>query len=154
MVNFAPAKRYRADRIREHHLTLCARSPRLGLDEQDRRGLSLSLVWRSAEALADAVGADAMIGAVHCLLYRDLYYRVFRRERALALAKLAVEEGRCGNVPDKITKIALRVLGTLADLVSVKTCGIVEEDPAVLRCSVSESLHHSLSSLGLRFVFC
>jgi sulfoacetaldehyde dehydrogenase len=47
-----------------------------------------------------------------------------------ALANLAVEEGSFGNVPDKITKIALRVLGTLADMASVKTCGIVEEDPA------------------------
>lgn len=47
-----------------------------------------------------------------------------------ALSKLAVEEGGFGNVPDKITKSALRVLGTLADMASVKTCGIVEEDAA------------------------
>lgn len=47
-----------------------------------------------------------------------------------ALAKLAVEEGGFGNVPDKITKIALRVLGTLVDMASIKTCGIVEQDPA------------------------
>src|ERR1700758_2022011 len=65
-------------------------------------------------------GADALAISVGWQVYKS-------RE---ALAKLAVEEGRIGNVPDKITKIALRVLGTLADMASIKTCGIVEEDPA------------------------
>jgi sulfoacetaldehyde dehydrogenase len=64
--------------------------------------------------------ADALVTAVGWQVYKA-------RE---ALAALAVEEGGFGNIPDKITKIALRVMGTLADMTSVKTCGIVEEDPA------------------------
>ncbi len=46
-----------------------------------------------------------------------------------ALAKLAVEEGGFGNVEDKITKIRLRVTGTIQDMQSIKTVGIVEENP-------------------------
>ncbi len=47
-----------------------------------------------------------------------------------ALAKLAVEEGGFGNVPDKITKIRLRITGTIQDMQSIKTVGVVEEDKA------------------------
>jgi sulfoacetaldehyde dehydrogenase len=64
--------------------------------------------------------ADALVTAVGWHVYKS-------RE---ALAKLAVEEGGFGNVADKITKIALRVMGTLSDMASIKTCGIIEEDPA------------------------
>lgn len=46
-----------------------------------------------------------------------------------ALAKLAVEEGGFGNIPDKIQKIRLRVTGTIRDMQSMRTVGIVEEDP-------------------------
>jgi acyl-CoA reductase-like NAD-dependent aldehyde dehydrogenase len=46
-----------------------------------------------------------------------------------ALAKLAVEEGGFGNVEDKITKIRLRVTGTIQDMQSIKTVGVVEELP-------------------------
>ncbi|NYT15740.1 MAG: aldehyde dehydrogenase family protein [Methanomassiliicoccales archaeon] len=46
-----------------------------------------------------------------------------------ALARLAVEEGGFGNYTDKLTKIRLRVTGTIQDMQSVKTVGIVEEDP-------------------------
>lgn len=70
-----------------------------------------SYTQQQADALATSVG-----------------WQVYKAREALA--KLAVEEGGFGNVPDKITKIALRVLGTLADMASVKTCGIIEEDPA------------------------
>jgi sulfoacetaldehyde dehydrogenase len=64
--------------------------------------------------------ADALVTAVGWQVYKS-------RE---ALAKLAVEEGGFGNVQDKIAKFANRVMGTLADMASIKTCGIVEEDPA------------------------
>jgi sulfoacetaldehyde dehydrogenase len=45
-----------------------------------------------------------------------------------ALAKLAVEEGGFGNVPDKITKIRLRITGTIQDMQGIKTVGVVEDD--------------------------
>jgi sulfoacetaldehyde dehydrogenase len=45
-----------------------------------------------------------------------------------ALAKLAVEEGGFGNYNDKISKIRLRVTGTIRDMQDTKTVGIVEED--------------------------
>jgi|GEM_PF-3133691 len=64
--------------------------------------------------------ADALVTAVGWQVYKS-------RE---ALAKLAVEEGGFGNVQDKIAKFANRVMGTLADMASIKTCDIVEEDPA------------------------
>lgn len=64
--------------------------------------------------------ADALATAVGWQVYKA-------RE---ALAKLAVEEGGFGNVQDKIAKFANRVMGTLADMASIKTCGIIEEDPA------------------------
>ena len=64
--------------------------------------------------------ADALVTAVGWQVYKS-------RE---ALARLAVEEGGFGNVQDKIAKFANRVMGTLADMASIKTCGIVEEDPA------------------------
>jgi sulfoacetaldehyde dehydrogenase len=84
-----------------------------------------ALVARARSAQAAIEGytqeeADALATSVGWQVYKS-------RE---ALAKLAVEEGGFGNIPDKITKIALRVLGTLADMASVKTCGIIEEDPA------------------------
>lgn len=46
-----------------------------------------------------------------------------------ALARLAVEEGGFGNYQDKITKIRLRVTGTIRDMQGVKTVGVVEVDP-------------------------
>ena len=45
------------------------------------------------------------------------------------LARMAVDEGEFGNYADKVTKIYNRVIGTLADMRSVKTVGVVEEDP-------------------------
>jgi sulfoacetaldehyde dehydrogenase len=47
-----------------------------------------------------------------------------------ALARLAVDEGGFGNFEAKITKIRLRVTGTLKDMKGVKTVGVVEEDPS------------------------
>jgi sulfoacetaldehyde dehydrogenase len=78
---------------------------------------------RSAQAAIESYSqeeADSLATSVGWQVYKS-------RE---ALARLAVEEGGFGNVPDKVTKIALRVLGTLADMASIKTCGVIEEDAA------------------------
>ena len=45
------------------------------------------------------------------------------------LARMAVDEGEFGNYADKVTKIYNRVMGTLADMRSVKTVGVIEDDP-------------------------
>ena len=56
-------------------------------------------------------------------------WAVARPERADALAKLAVDEGGFGNYADKVTKINKRVLGVLADMRTLRTVGVVAEDP-------------------------
>ncbi|AFM20560.1 NAD-dependent aldehyde dehydrogenase (plasmid) [Mycolicibacterium chubuense NBB4] len=56
-------------------------------------------------------------------------WAVARPDRASVLAKLAVDEGGFGNYGDKVTKINKRVLGVLADMRTVKTVGVVEDDP-------------------------
>ena len=45
------------------------------------------------------------------------------------LAHLAVDEGVFGTYEDKVTKIHRRVTGLLADMRSIRTVGVVEEDP-------------------------
>jgi sulfoacetaldehyde dehydrogenase len=57
-------------------------------------------------------------------------WAVARTDRAEALAKLAVDEGGFGTYDDKVTKIKKRVLGVLADMRTVRTVGVVAEDPA------------------------
>jgi acyl-CoA reductase-like NAD-dependent aldehyde dehydrogenase len=57
-------------------------------------------------------------------------WSVARPERAEALAKLAVDEGGFGTYDDKVVKIKKRVLGVLADMRTVRTVGVVAEDPA------------------------
>jgi sulfoacetaldehyde dehydrogenase len=57
-------------------------------------------------------------------------WAIARPERAEALAKLAVDEGGFGTYDDKVTKIKKRVLGVLADMRTVRTVGVVDEDPA------------------------
>jgi sulfoacetaldehyde dehydrogenase len=57
-------------------------------------------------------------------------WAVARTDRAEALAKLAVDEGGFGTYHDKVTKIKKRVLGVLADMRTVRTVGVVAEDPA------------------------
>ncbi|WP_307857355.1 aldehyde dehydrogenase family protein [Mycobacterium sp. SM1] len=56
-------------------------------------------------------------------------WAVVRPERAAALAKLAVDEGGFGNSNDKVTKITKRVLGVLADMHTLRSVGVVEENP-------------------------
>jgi sulfoacetaldehyde dehydrogenase len=58
-----------------------------------------------------------------------LAWAVARTDRAEALAKLAVDEGGFGNYADKVTKINKRVLGVLADMRTLRTVGVVEQDP-------------------------
>lgn len=56
-------------------------------------------------------------------------WSVVRQDRAKALAQLAVDESDFGNYQDKLAKIRNRIMGTLADMSSVKTVGIIEESP-------------------------
>ncbi|MPZ65976.1 MAG: aldehyde dehydrogenase family protein [Pseudonocardiaceae bacterium] len=56
-------------------------------------------------------------------------WSVARKDRAEALAQLAVDEGGFGNYADKVIKINRRVLGVLRDMRSVRTVGVVDEDP-------------------------
>ncbi|KJV07762.1 aldehyde dehydrogenase family protein [Methylocucumis oryzae] len=56
-------------------------------------------------------------------------WAIVRDDRAKELAKLAVDEGGFGNYDDKVSKIRNRCMGTLRDMQSVKTVGIVEEIP-------------------------
>ena len=104
--------------------TLTATPTAVSIEDEERREIE-SMVARARSAQAtiqdyDQEQADTLVTAVGWHVYKS-------RE---VLAKLAVEEGSFGNVADKITKIALRVMGTLSDMASIKTCGIVEEDPA------------------------
>jgi sulfoacetaldehyde dehydrogenase len=56
-------------------------------------------------------------------------WTIVRPDHAEQLAKLAVDEGGFGNYNDKVSKIRNRCMGTLRDMQSVKTVGIVEEIP-------------------------
>ena len=57
-------------------------------------------------------------------------WAVVRKDRAEALARLAVDEGGFGNYADKVTKINKRVTGVLADMAGMRTVGVVEEVPS------------------------
>jgi sulfoacetaldehyde dehydrogenase len=63
--------------------------------------------------------ADALVTAVG--------WHVFKNREALA--HLAVDEGGFGRYQDKVAKFENRVMGTLADMAGIKTCGVVEEIP-------------------------
>lgn len=62
-------------------------------------------------------------------LITSVAWAVVRKDRAEALARLAVEEGGFGTYDDKVTKIRKRVLGVLADARPMRTVGVVEDDP-------------------------
>jgi sulfoacetaldehyde dehydrogenase len=62
-------------------------------------------------------------------LVKAVCWSVVRQDHAEQLAALAVEEGGFGNYNDKVTKIRNRCMGTLADILSVKTVGVIEEIP-------------------------
>ena len=79
---------------------------------------------RRAQAAIDGYSqedVDALVTAVA--------WAVVRPDHAAALAKLAVDEGGFGNYADKVTKIHKRATGVLADMRSVRTVGVIEEDP-------------------------
>ena len=64
---------------------------------------------------------DEAVTAIAWAIYEDA--------NAAALAEMAVEDTRLGNVKDKITKNKRKTFGTLRDLMRVRTVGIIEEDP-------------------------
>ncbi|WP_170550984.1 acylating sulfoacetaldehyde dehydrogenase [Ruegeria atlantica] len=57
-------------------------------------------------------------------------WAIMEPTRNRALAEVAVETTGLGNVPDKITKNHRKTLGLLRDIASVKTQGIISDDPA------------------------
>jgi sulfoacetaldehyde dehydrogenase len=87
----------------------------------------VSEIVRRAQA-AQATIADYTQEQVDELV-TALAWAVARKDRAEALARLAVDEGGFGNYSDKVTKINKRVLGVLADMRGVRTVGVVEDDP-------------------------
>ena len=88
----------------------------------------IATLVRKARAAQEAIASytqeqvDELVTAVA--------WSVVRKDRAEALAQLAVDEGGFGNYADKITKIGKRVTGVLADMRGLRTVGVVEEDPA------------------------
>ena len=57
-------------------------------------------------------------------------WAIMEPARNRALAELAVQTTGLGNVPDKITKNHRKTLGLMRDIAGVKTCGVIEDDPA------------------------
>jgi sulfoacetaldehyde dehydrogenase len=100
-------------------------SPAARPDEEAQRAEVAELVARARTA-QEAIEtytqeqADELVTAVGWEVYKN-------REE---LARMAVEEGGFGNYRDKVTKFEMRVMGTLSDMAGVRTCGVVEEDPA------------------------
>jgi sulfoacetaldehyde dehydrogenase len=57
-------------------------------------------------------------------------WEVYNDANIARLAELAVEATGMGNVPDKITKHKVKVMGVLRDLQTAKTVGLIERDEA------------------------
>lgn len=93
----------------------------------DTSSVGIAQTMRRARAAQATVAAytqkqvDELVTAVA--------WAVARKDRAEALAQLAVDEGSFGNYDDKVIKINKRVLGVLADMRDVRTVGVVEADP-------------------------
>ncbi len=66
---------------------------------------------------------DEMVQAVAWELLRD--------DVRHKLGYMAVEESNIGNAEDKVNKIKNKTLGTLWDMRSAKTCGLIEENKAL-----------------------
>jgi sulfoacetaldehyde dehydrogenase len=85
----------------------------------------VAVIVERARRAQEAIGnygqaeADALVTAVG--------WHVFKNREALA--RLAIDEGGFGRYQDKVAKFENRVMGTLADMAGVKTCGVVEEIP-------------------------
>ncbi|RNM12252.1 aldehyde dehydrogenase family protein [Nocardioides pocheonensis] len=97
-------------------------------EKQDQAAREVDEVVARARA-AQAAIADYTQEEVDALC-TGIAWAVARQDRAESLAKLAVDEGGFGNYEDKVVKINKRVLGVLADMRSVRTVGVVEEDSA------------------------
>lgn len=61
---------------------------------------------------------------------RALAWSLYKPENAKALAQLAVEDTKLGNVADKIRKKQRKTFGTLRDLLRVRSVGVIERDNA------------------------
>lgn len=57
-------------------------------------------------------------------------WAIYRPDRARALAELAVADTGLGNITDKIAKNQRKTIGTLRDLASAKSVGVIREDAA------------------------
>jgi len=55
-------------------------------------------------------------------------WEVYNDENIAVLAELAVENTGMGNVPDKITKHKVKVMGVIRDIREAKTVGLIERD--------------------------
>lgn len=64
-------------------------------------------------------------------IVKALAWAIYRDDHAFELASIAVSETKLGNIKDKIFKNKRKTLGTLSDLLPVKTVGIVREDPRI-----------------------
>jgi sulfoacetaldehyde dehydrogenase len=58
-------------------------------------------------------------------------WAIFNDAHAQELAEIAVADTGLGKIADKITKNKRKTLGTLADLMAVKTVGVIDDDPAL-----------------------
>ncbi len=61
-------------------------------------------------------------------LVKAVAWSLYEPKRARELAEIAVEDTKLGNVEDKVIKNQRKTLGTLDDLLKVKTVGVVSED--------------------------
>ncbi|MEN8255954.1 MAG: aldehyde dehydrogenase family protein [Verrucomicrobiota bacterium] len=61
-------------------------------------------------------------------LCRSVAWQTYCDENIKACAEAAVEETGMGNVPDKLTKHKVKVLGSLLESLKGKTVGMIEED--------------------------
>jgi sulfoacetaldehyde dehydrogenase len=77
---------------------------------------------QAAFANADQETVDDAVTALAWSLYQPKHAR--------AVAEMAVAETKMGNVADKIVKKQRKTLGTLRDLLRVRSVGIIEDDPA------------------------
>ncbi len=93
----------------------------------DARATVAELVRRARAAMAEFASADQ---ARVDLAVTALAWSLYNPDHAKELAQRAVEDGKLGNVPDKIAKKQRMALGTLRDLMRVKSVGVIEEDAA------------------------
>jgi sulfoacetaldehyde dehydrogenase len=96
-------------------------------NDTDNIAMEISALIDRARKAQEAIDGYSQTQADN--LTTAVAWAVVRQDRAETLAKLAVDEGGFGNYNDKVIKIRSRIMGTLADIASVKTVGIIEEIP-------------------------